>query len=102
MNANITELNMEEMESVNAVFSPIACVIGTVMGAGKGAIIGGAIGMLGGPPGISVRSSWFRLFPSWCSFPYSPFPLRDVFFCFGSGAVRRGTKMYTAGLTRWQ
>ena len=51
MTTNVTELSMENMEPANGGFSPVACVLGTLFGVGKGAAIGGALGLAAGPVG---------------------------------------------------
>ncbi len=55
MTAAMTELNMEQMETVNGGVNLFGCAIAAIIGAGKGALTGGAIGMAaGGPPGCVI------------------------------------------------
>ena len=55
MTAGTMELNMNEMEMVNGGRSLFGCMIASILGAGKGALTGGAAGMvIAGPPGAVV------------------------------------------------
>ena len=54
MSTNTMELSMENMELANGGFSPLACVLGTIFGAGKGALAGGALGLAAGPVGAAA------------------------------------------------
>ena len=44
MTTSTIELSMDQMNAVNGGFSPLACVLGTIFGAGKGALVGGIVG----------------------------------------------------------
>ena len=54
MSTNTMELSMENMELANGGFSPLACVLGTIFGAGKGALAGGALDLAAGPVGAAA------------------------------------------------
>ncbi len=43
MTTSTIELSMDQMNAVNGGFSPLAGVLGTIFGAGKGALVGGAV-----------------------------------------------------------
>lgn len=55
MTAAAMELNMNEMEKVNGGANLFGCMIAAILGAGKGALTSGAVGMgVAGPPGAVV------------------------------------------------
>ena len=54
MTTSTIELSMDQMNAVNGGFNPIACALGTIFGAAKGALACGALGLAAGPVGAAA------------------------------------------------